>query len=198
MCGRFYVDDDTLKEIEKLVKRIDNKRAKTGDVHPSEPAMVLRAGNSKIVAEVMEWGYHSPVDGKLMINARAETVQERPMFRNDYEERRCIIPANKFYEWKKINSKSKEKYEFYILEQKLYLAGIYKKTPQGERFTILTKNAEGCMKEIHHRMPVILPGDELERWLYSAKDAKRLLDGRFHELQKKKSVEEGYEQMLLW
>lgn len=58
-------------------------------------------------------------------------MQEKLMFRRDFEERRCLIPAGKFYEWKKIGVKQKEKYEFFAPDEILYLAGIYHKDPTG-------------------------------------------------------------------
>lgn len=196
MCGRFYVDDETAKEIEKIARKIDQKMAKMGDVYPSEPALILRAMKGEMVSEVLKWGYGAA--GKNIFNARSETVQERPMFRYDYEDRRCIIPAKKFYEWKKSGGKQKEKYDFFSEGETLFLAGIYHKDPDGDRFTILTREAEGCMVGIHNRMPVILTHGDMEKWLFSKEEAVRLLDGHFDKLQRKKSMQEEYRQMSLF
>lgn len=196
MCGRFYIDDETAKEIEKIARKIDRKMAKMGDVHPSEPALVLRAMKGEMVSEVLKWGYDAA--GKNIFNARSETVQERPMFRYDYENRRCIIPAKKFYEWKKSGVKQKEKYDFFSEGETLFLAGIYHKDPDGDRFTILTREAEGCMVGIHNRMPLILTHDDMEKWLFSKEEAVRLLDGHFDKLQRKKSMQKEYRQMSLF
>ena len=196
MCGRFYVDDETAREIEKIARKIDQKMAKMGDVHPSEPALILRAMKGEMVSEVLKWGYGAA--GKNIFNARSETVQERPMFRYDYEDRRCIIPAKKFYEWKKSGGKQKEKYDFFSEGETLFLAGIYHKDPDGDRFTILTREAEGCMVGIHNRMPVILTHGDMEKWLFSKEEAVRLLDGHFDKLQRKKSMQEEYRQMSLF
>ena len=68
MCGRFYVDDETAREMEKIARKIDRKMAKTGDVHPSEPALVLRALKGGIVSEVLKWGYD--MAGRNIFNAR--------------------------------------------------------------------------------------------------------------------------------
>lgn len=198
MCGRFYIDDETAREIEKIARKIDRENAKTGDVHPSEPALVLRADHSNIVAEVLRWGYESARKNTLIFNARSETVKERPMFRYDYETRRCLIPACKFYEWKDTGAKKKEKYEFFVPEETLYLAGIYHKDPAGDRFTILTREAEGCMSEIHGRMPLIIRREDSEAWLFSEKEAEKLLDSHFMELQRRKSELEEYWQMSLF
>ena len=198
MCGRFYIDDETAREIERIAEKIDRKRAKTWDVHPSEPALILRADRDSMAAEVLKWGYESARKNTLIFNARSETVRERPMFRYDYETRRCLIPACKFYEWKDTGAKKKEKYEFFVPEEILYLAGIYHKNPEGGRFTILTREAEGCMKGIHSRMPLILRPEEREKWLFSEAEACRLIDSQFEDLQRRKSEAEGYRQMTIF
>lgn len=198
MCGVFYVDDETMREIEKIARKIDRKLAVTGDVHPSEPALILRADHQEMVSEVLKWGYEAYGKKTLIFNARSETVQERPMFRRDFEERRCLVPAVKFYEWKKINAKQKEKYEFFTSDNILYLAGIYHKDPAGGRFTILTREAEGCMIGVHHRMPLILSREDIEKWLFYKKEAEELLDRHFKDLQRVQSEKETYQQMSLF
>ena len=198
MCGVFYVDDETMREIEKIARKIDRKLAATGDVHPSEPALILRADHEETVSEVLKWGYEAYGKKTLIFNARSETVQERPMFRNDFEERRCLIPAVKFYEWKKISAKQKEKYEFFTPGSILYLAGIYHKDPAGDRFTILTRDAEGCMVGVHHRMPLIINEGDIGDWLFSKKEAAELLESHFGGLQKAQNVKETYQQMSLF
>lgn len=107
MCGRFYIEDETMREIERIAKRIDRQMAKSGEVHPSEPALVLRASQDSMVSEVLKWGYEAARKNTLLFNARSETVRQRPMFRYDYETRRCLIPADKFYEWKHIGEKKR-------------------------------------------------------------------------------------------
>lgn len=189
MCGRFYIDDETAREIEKIARKIDSKNAKTGDVHPSEPALVLRADSDSMVAEVLKWGYEAARKNTLIFNARSETVREKTMFRYDYETHRCLIAANKFYEWKDIGAKKKEKYEFFAPGEILYLAGIYHKDLEGDHFTILTREAEGCMTGIHHRMPLILHREEMESWLFSKKEAEKLLESHYKELEKRGNEE---------
>ena len=80
----------------------------------------------------------------------------------------------------------------------LYLAGIYHTDPEGGRFTILTREAEGCMTGIHHRMPLILRKEDMEVWLFTKQDADELLDRHFTELQRQKSETDGYQQMSLF
>ncbi len=198
MCGVFYVDDETMREIEKIAGKIDKNVAAAGDIYPSRPALILRANHQEMVSAVLKWGYEAYGKKTLIFNARSETVRERPMFRRDFEERRCLIPANKFYEWKKINTKQKEKYEFFTPDRILYLAGIYHKDPLGDRFTILTRAAEGCMEEVHHRMPLILNEREIENWLFSKKEAAELLESHFMELRKVQNAKEIYQQISLF
>ncbi len=198
MCGVFYVDDETMREIQKIAGKIDKNVAAAGDIYPSRPALILRANHQEMVSAVLKWGYEAYGKKTLIFNARSETVRERPMFRRDFEERRCLIPANKFYEWKKINTKQKEKYEFFTPDRILYLAGIYHKDPLGDRFTILTRAAEGCMEEVHHRMPLILNEREIENWLFSKKEAAELLESHFMELRKVQNAKEVYQQISLF
>lgn len=198
MCGRFYIDDEAAREIEKIAEKIDKRKAKTGDVYPSDLALVLKADNGRMVSQVLKWGYEAKGKGGVIFNARTETVQERPMFRYDYESHRCIIPAKKFYEWKKTQARQKEKYDFYADGQVLFLAGIYHKDPKGDRFTILTRAAEGCMEEIHSRMPLILEGGDLKKWLFSTQEAIKLMDRHFEKLQRKRSGGEEYRQLSLF
>lgn len=120
------------------------------------------------------------------------------MFRYDFETRRCLVPACKFYEWKDIGAKKKEKYEFFAPGEVLYLAGIWHKDPAGDRFAILTREAEGCMTGIHNRMPLILRREDMDAWLFSETEAKELLERHFDRLQRERSGEEGYRQMRLF
>ena len=198
MCGVFYVDDETMREIQKIAGKTDKNVAAAGDIYPSRPALILRANHQEMVSAGLKWGYEAYGKKTLIFNARSETVRERPMFRRDFEERRCLIPANKFYEWKKINTKQKEKYEFFTPDRILYLAGIYHKDPLGDRFTILTRAAEGCMEEVHHRMPLILNEREIENWLFSKKEAAELLESHFMELRKVQNAKEIYQQISLF
>lgn len=78
------------------------------------------------------------------------------------------------------------------------MAGIYHKDPDGDRFTILTREAEGCMVGIYNRMPLILTRGDMEKWLFSKDEAVRLLDRHFDKLQRKKSMQEEYQQMSLF
>ena len=174
MCGRYYVDDETAREIEKLVRDLDRrlKMERTGDVFPSQNAIILKGEGNHLAAEQMRWGFPGFEKGKLLINARAETALERPTFRESVQDRRCIIPARGFYEW----NKSKEKFTF---ERKgtpvLFMAGCYNWYEGQERFVILTTEANSSVAPVHNRMPLILEPEELKDWVLDDQATESLL-----------------------
>ena len=174
MCGRYYVDDETAREIEKLVRDLDRKLQieRTGDVFPSQNAMILKGEGNHLAAEQMKWGFPGFEKGKLLINARAETALERPTFRASVQDRRCIIPARGFYEW----NKSKEKFTFERKETPvLFMAGCYNRYEGQERFVILTTDANSSVAPVHNRMPLILEPEELGDWVLDDQATESLL-----------------------
>ena len=133
----------------------------TGDVCPSEKALILRRGCQGMEGGVLSWGYPSKNAGGLVINARVETLHEKPMFCEDVMHRRCLIPASGFYEW----DKEKQKATIRRPEKELiYFAGCYGIRDGQERFVIITRQAAGEMCRIHDRMPLIIPGERMEEW----------------------------------
>lgn len=108
------------------------------------------------------------------INARVETIAKKPSFRSAFRSRRCLIPASGYYEWATEFGDFKSKQPFYISnkdETLLPMAGIYEEwvnPSSGEIVTstaVITREAEGFIAKIHHRMPIILPKDDWESWL---------------------------------
>lgn len=164
MCGRYYVDDETAREIERIVQKVDDKinSERIGDVFPSQTASVITGRTSGFLAEEMRWGFPQYQKKGLLINARAETVLERKMFRDSVLHRRCIIPARHFYEW----DKQKSKVAFLRGDSPvLYMAGFYNCFQEEDRFIIITTSANDSVKTVHDRMPLILESDELENWI---------------------------------
>lgn len=165
MCGRYYVDDQMAREIEKIVTEVDEKvrTQLTGDVCPSQNAAVLAKKGKGMVLEMMKWGFPQYQRKGLLINARAETVLERRMFRDSVLHRRCIIPARHFYEW----DRDKNKASFYRKDEcVLYMAGFYNFFEDENRFVIITTHANASVEKVHDRMPLILEKDELENWIF--------------------------------
>ena len=168
MCGRFYVPKDTsIQMIRAIVEQLEhrNVKVKTGDVFPGDMAAVV-ASNRRLEPQpfVMEWGYHLP-DGKRIINARSETVAQKAMFADGIRQRRCLIPAQHYYEWEKADGRKVK----YAIEPEgsdgFFLAGIYRMEAGKTVFTILTRDAAEGIAFIHDRMPVILPHEAAMDWL---------------------------------
>lgn len=195
MCGRFFTDDKTYDVIEEFAQ-IDREGAAVGDKCPSGTAFVLYGRGTEIAAGTAVWGYESEGKSGLIFNARCETVGMRAMFCFDYENRRCVIPAAKFYEWKQMSGFKKQKHAFFLPQGEMFLAGIYHRSAEGMRFVILTRQAEGCMTDIHFRMPVILRKEDIQDWLFSREAADRLLN-LFPENLMRRECEPAYEQMSL-
>ena len=108
----------------------------------------------------MKWGYQLP--GTLVINAKAETAPEKPLFRRSLAAHRCLIPATAFYEW----DAGKRKYQFTLPEEPvLYMAGLFDRRGGEDCYCILTTAANDSMKPVHDRMPLILFRGEARQWL---------------------------------
>ena len=171
MCGRYYVDDDTAGEIEKLVRQADEKMKQTAgvsiclqakDIHPSEMAPVIAVGDKGLCCKWQRWGFPGFSGKQLIFNARCESAPEKRTFRESVEHRRIVVPAAGFYEW----NKNKEKNIFYRKGQPmLYMAGLYNRYQDEDRFVILTTEANASMRPVHDRMPLILEQDEINKWL---------------------------------
>jgi len=149
--------------LENLQKR--QIEVKTGEVNPGDIAAVI-ASNRKLEPQVfgMKWGYKLP-DGKLIFNARSETAAQKAMFADGMRQRRCLIPADCYYEWQK-SANGKQKYQLAPSDANgFFLAGIYRIEQGSAVFSVLTKEPVESIAFIHHRMPVILPKEALSDWL---------------------------------
>ncbi len=169
MCGRFYVDDRMADEIEKIFAKLDGimEVPKAGDVYPTDKAlMVYESDQRGLAVKEASFGYKSSYGNRPLLNARCETVTEKPTFCYDFQSNRCVIPASGYYEWNR-----KDKYLFQNEESILLMAGIYR---EGE-FVILTTEADERAQEIHDRMPILLNKEEAISWITSKHLAKSLL-----------------------
>ena len=164
MCGRFHVNISIENEIRALLgaNAPGALLPVSGDIRPSERALILLDENHEIMAETMVWGFPQYTGKGLLINARAETAAEKTMFRNSLLQRRCAIPASWFYEWNPRKEKVTFKREDHAA---MYMAGIYQRYEDGNHFVILTTDANASMRPVHDRMPVILGKEELEAWM---------------------------------
>jgi len=175
MCGRF-----TLTQSPELVAELfeldELPRFVAGfNIAPTQPVPVVRAGKAAREFDYLYWGLipswsKDPSIGARMINARSETVTEKPSFRTAFKRRRCLILADGFYEWQKIGSKKQPYYIHLLDHQPFGFAGLWEhwQGPNGDEIescTILTTAANDLMRPIHDRMPIILPPEDHRRWL---------------------------------
>lgn len=172
MCGRYCIGPDN-EALRKIVAEAQEKAegrgftVKTGEIFPSEIAPAVANGRDlKPAVFPMRWGFPGK-SGKPVINARSETAEEKPLFRESARFRRCLLPATDYYEWRHAPGE-KEKYAIRPEGKKLlYLGGLYRLRP-GEpcaEFVILTRPASESVAFLHDRMPVILPEERIHDWL---------------------------------
>ena len=179
MCGRYYVDDETAREIERIIRIADERvRMETSvklqpkDIYPTDTAPVLTASADGLICSQQKWGLPGFEKKQVIFNARSETVLEKKMFREGMEDRRIVVPATWFYEW----NRKKEKNIFYRKDMPvLFMAGIYNRCQGEDRFVILTTQANASMEPVHDRMPLILEPEEIKTWIYEKEKAKQLL-----------------------
>lgn len=148
------------------------------NIAPTQSNLVLRASpsdSSRLQATQMRWGLvpswsKSAATKSPMINARSETVAEKPSFRAAFQRRRCLIPADGFYEWAS-HGKQKIPIHFSMHDDSVFLmAGIWERWIGEEdhcieSYTVLTTQANALIADCHERMPVILEGEKLKTWL---------------------------------
>lgn len=171
MCGRFDVDLNN-QEIDRLLAQLpkDSAPVKTGELFPTNTAMVLTLVNGLPSPEAMAWGFPSWQGKRVIFNARAESAQKKMMFRRALATHPLVVPATGFYEWRKeplLNQK--EKFRFTAPDGSLlYLAGFWNDFPEEQisrHFTILTTAANPAMAPYHDRMPVLVRQTEIGAWL---------------------------------
>ena len=189
MCGRYSSDEKVNTWITNRCQLPTDNILRVGDIRPGERAPVIIAGKTKPRIVPMTWGIQG--NGSLIINARKETLWEKPTFRNLIQHRRCLLPASCFYEW----DSGKHKAAFYGENADiLFLAGVYQAETDGGRFVIITAPADETVKPIHDRMPVRIPERLILDWLSDTERAKEILNTATVPLRREQAVE----QMSLW
>lgn len=184
MCGRFSRYSDIAEAFTGELFERELIEA-SYNIAPSSPVAVIRENQQSGLSEkpyeltTLKWGLvpfwaDDASIGQKMINARSETAHEKPSFRQALQKRRCLIPADGFFEWQKLSEKKKSpKQPWFITAENnemLWLAGLWevnKKLNNLQTCTILTKPADDLMKPVHHRMPVILSKEKIKAWLSS-------------------------------
>lgn len=176
MCGRFTNDAKPEQISDEFEVKAGKKKEARYNIAPSQIIDVIFDQENARVIDQLKWGFiphwaKNPEIGSRMINARAETLAEKPSFKEAFLKRRCIIPATGFYEWKK-GKDGRQPYYFYLLKKEVFgFAGLYEKWTDKETgeaidtCTIITTEANDILKPIHERMPVILKAGDYDLWL---------------------------------
>lgn len=175
MCGRYTL----VKKAEEVAKRF---KVDVGNVYkprfnaaPTQLLPVITADSPEGLSWfywglIPAWSKDKSISTKL-INARAETLSEKASFKTALQKRRCIIPADGFYEWKPVSKKGKVPYRITLLNEELFaFAGLWEEYEDDEgdnvhTFTIITTQANSTLQSIHERMPVILSREAESLWL---------------------------------
>ena len=181
MCGRFVITSppDAMRRLFRYAEQ-PNFPARY-NVAPTQPIPVVRLINGARTFTLMRWGLlpgwvKDPKGFTLLINARAETAAEKPAFRNALKRRRCLLPADGFYEWKREGA-LKQPYFIRRRDRAPFaFAGLWEtwSGPGGEEIdtaAIVTTDASADLAALHHRMPVTIDPDDFDAWLDDASDA---------------------------
>ncbi len=176
MCGRFTLTLDPGDLQDELNFDISSVvLTPRYNIAPSQPVAAVCDGGTRKV-ELFQWGLvpswaKDPSIGYKMINARSETISEKPSFRVPFSRRRCLIPADGFYEWQKQEKGPSKPYRFQLLEKKPFaFAGLWElwRSPEGDELkscTLITTEANSLVAAVHPRMPVILSTEECWQWI---------------------------------
>ena len=187
MCGRFTLHHTTQETVERFeVEQATIEFEPRYNIAPSQPVAVVLQQEERSL-EAFKWGLvpfwaKDPKIGNRMINARSETLAEKPAYKTALKRRRCLIPASGFYEWKKEGEARVPTY-IHLNDSRIFsLAGLWEEwqAPDGETLhscTIITTQANDFMAPIHHRMPVIFEPEQERAWLDPAlQDPDELID----------------------
>jgi len=186
MCGRFVLVSDLADIEEKFdIHKGSYDFKPNWNVSPGQyiPAVIHREGQNVLVPFL--WGLipswaKDPSIGQKMINARAETIHEKPSFRNAFKNRRCLIVADGFYEWKTEGRKKIPLYFYLKSGEPFGMAGLYETwtSPDNTQIntcTIITTDSNQLIKPVHDRMPVIVTRDQEQIWISDETDDKSIL-----------------------
>lgn len=177
MCGRYTLLADELEILEEF----DLERGIEGyqpsyNIAPGQNVLAIIHDGKEKRAGYLRWGLvpswaKDEKIGYKMINARSESAHEKPSFKQLMARKRCLIIADSFYEWKKTED-GKQPKRIHLTDRKLFaFAGLWDKWTHQDKIlftcTILTREADPFMKDIHDRMPIILPKDKENEWIAS-------------------------------
>ena len=167
MCCRYYYEDQIRDMMDDLLASQTIRLAEPllvepgQDIRPSDASAVICRDGDDLKAINMRWGFDNPYAKGLIINTRSETARDKALFSDSIMNRRCIIPASGFYEW----DVYKARFRFFLPDELLFMAGLYREEQGALRYTILTTEANESMSPVHDRMPLMIGKDEIRPWI---------------------------------
>lgn len=174
MCGRYALHaHPQVIALQFELASMQEVRARY-NIAPASQVLIVRAGEGAAQAALVRWGLvprwaKDPAIGAKLSNARAESVAEKPSFREAFRRRRCLIPASGFYEWKPEAGRRQPYYVHPAQGELFAFAGLWEawRGPEGvlETCAIITTDANAVMRSIHDRMPVIVAQRDYACWL---------------------------------
>ena len=173
MCGRFTLTTEIQELREHFSAGNTVEFHSSYNISPASNIPIVRLDNGDFHLSLCHWGlvphWAKAGNNYKAINARAETLAEKPYFRDAFKQRRCLIPATGFYEWKKING-VKQAYYFHVQNEPLFaFAGLWEfrrdREHNPDSCTIITTSANTTVQPVHDRMPVILGPENYTEWL---------------------------------
>lgn len=175
MCGRYSITTP-IEAMRRLFgfQGLPNLGANY-NVAPTSAVPIVRMMDGAREVAMARWGlvpsWAKEIRPKPLINARAETIAEKPSFKSSYRRRRCLVPADGYYEWRKEPNGSKQPFYIYRADGQMFgMAGIWTDwmSPDGselDTMAIATTSANETLSSLHHRMPVMIPETDFELWL---------------------------------
>jgi putative SOS response-associated peptidase YedK len=183
MCGRYTLSTPAGRLAEEFQLDSTTEIVPSYNVAPTQQVAAVLEDEGGRRLEMFRWGLvpswaEDPDIGARMINARSETAPEKPSFRSAFRRRRCLIAADGFYEWKRVNG-GKQPYYFRMQDGRPFaFAGLWESWEKGDGIlrtcAILTTRANSVLEDVHDRMPVILPHDAYNAWLDPDADREEL------------------------
>ena len=180
MCGRFTLKRPERVNFHRIERSVFDGLVPRFNIAPSQDILTVVERGAQREATFLQWGlipYWSK-EPKAVINARVETIEEKPSFKESFQRRRCLIVADGFYEWERVGKLS-QPYYFQMKDGAPFaFAGIWDTWGGRSSCAIITTTANELLSEIHNRMPVILPSESFDLWLSDASrssDLKELL-----------------------
>lgn len=164
MCGRLNVSEDPLARQVSEALGVSFHVTTNHDLRPTQTIGAI-ASNGSLHQIDTQWGIKPTWSRKLLINAQAETVAEKPTFRRAFAVHRCIVPCSGWYEWKSVDG-TKTKYLFERADRlPIYMAGIYYPENESNKLVTLTTEPTQQCVHYHHRMPLLITEENVEDWL---------------------------------